>query len=54
MTYYRGIKIQDNAVEKSVSSKAGVYRGVAWKSEDLEKSPKAPRKGVYRGVKWVA
>ena len=53
MAYYRGIKIQDGA-KKETRQESGVYRGVAWKSEDLEKSPKAQRKGVYRGVKWVA
>ena len=53
MAYYRGIKIQDEA-KKETRQQSGVYRGVAWKSGDLEKSPKAQRKGVYRGVKWVA
>jgi len=54
MTYYRGIKAEK--VAKTISSKQeeGVYRGISWKSKDLEKSPKAPKSGTYRGVKWVA
>ena len=54
MTYYRGIKVQDEPKKETRKTESGVYRGVSWKSENLSKPSKAQRQGIYRGVKWVA
>jgi hypothetical protein len=54
MTYYRGIKVQDEPKKETRRTNSGVYRGVSWTSENLSKPSKAQREGIYRGVKWVA
>tara|TARA_A100001015_G_C14967749_1_gene703747 strand:- start:813 stop:977 length:165 start_codon:yes stop_codon:yes gene_type:complete len=54
MTYYRGIKVQDEPKKETRRLDSGVYRGVSWTNENLSKPSKAQRKGIYRGVKWVA